>query len=714
MPPSFETSVCGTTPGNHSEHRPGGKRWSPGGSRPGYPATRTDAHLGVADTRQNLIFKDGHMTETPSPHTHNPSPLRRIIAAAAVLLVLAAFLFLYSYPTDPGKYIPLAMGFIVTGVVLFLLTMLIKPTAAENRPAADLRLPRREIWIAAAVLLSILATVMMLVFLQFDRQNYIPVLTIWFGAAVCYLAAFTGALPARADLRIWWRTYWKEFLAVGLITILAAVLRFYKLGEIPHTINGDEGWLGNIAVSTIHSPYANPFALWQNFGGMYLQAINLGMLVLGANPLALRLMPAIAGTLAIPALYLFARQIAGKRIAILAVILLAMSHTHLNFSRTVGVGYIQDTWLVPLELYLLLSALQKQSRLRAAGGGLLLGMHFTIYLTPQIFTGMLVVFCILVLLFFRRSFPQAGRTFAVFWGGLAIMLLPEAVYAASHPADFFERLNLEGTLQSGWLTQQMQATGQSAVEILSGRVSHAFLSLIYYPAIDYYGSLIPVLSLFTGTFFLIGLGISLWRTRSINHLLLNGYFWVGPLAIGLFSIPASADSYRVLMILPAALLLAAIGLDTVLNSIGADYGRNRATYAGVAAFILISLFAFNQWTYFIDFAGKCRYGGDRQTRFASYLGRYLVTLPPAETVYLLSDDVFRYGTHPSVDFLTGGRLITNLPETIDSAEPVTGEVLIASPDRIQELFAWIHEHPGGKLEVFYDCDVLFLLAYQVP
>ncbi len=425
-------------------------------------------------------------------------------------------------------------------------------------------------------------------------------------------------------------------------------------------------------------------------------------------------MPAIAGTLAIPALYLFARQIGGKRIAFLAILLLAMSHTHMNFSRTVGVGYIQDTWLVPLELYLFLSALQKQSLLRAAAGGALLGIHFTIYLTPQIFTGMLVVFCILVLLFFRKSLPQAGRIFAVFWGGLGIMVLPEAVFAATHPADFFERLNLEGTLQSGWLTQEMQATGLSAVQILSDRVAHAFLSLIYYPAIDYYGSLIPVLSLFTGVFFFIGLGISLWRTRSINHLLLNGYFWVGPLAIGLFSIPATADSYRVLMILPAALLLAAIGLDTVLNSIGADYGRNRATYAGVAAFLLICLFAFNQWTYFVDFAGKCRYGGDRQTRFASYLGRYLNTLEPAETVYLLSDDIFRYGTHLSTDFLTGGRIITNLPDAINSVQPVTGEILIASPDRIPELYAWIHEHPGGRLESYYDCKNLFLLAYHVP
>jgi 4-amino-4-deoxy-L-arabinose transferase-like glycosyltransferase len=654
------------------------------------------------------------MADTPSPQTHTPSPLRRIAAVAAVLMVFTAFLFLYSYPNEPEKNIPIAMGFIAAGVVLFLLTIFIKPSAAETVHTTERPLTVRRIWIFSAVALSLLSTVTMLVFLQFDRQNYTPVMTIWFGAAACYLTAFVSAPPKRADLIAWGRAHWKECLAVGAITLLAAVLRFYKLGENTRTVNGDEGWIGNVALSTIHSPYSNPFALWQNFGGLYLQAINLGMLIFGVSSFSLRLMPAIAGMLAIPALYLFARLVAGKRIALLAAFLLAMSHTHLNFSRTVGVGYIQDTWLVPLELYLFLNALLKNSRLRAAAAGVLLGIHFTIYLTPQIFTAMLVVFCILVLLFFRKSFPQAGRIFGVFWGGLALMALPEAVFAATHPDDFFERLNLEGTLQSGWLAQQMQATGWSAVQILSDRVAHAFLSLIYYPAIDYYGSLLPVLSLFLGVFFLIGLGITLWKTRSINNLLLNGYFWVGPLAIGLFSIPATADSYRVLMILPAAILLAAIGLDAILKSFGAGWSRHRQAYTGVAAFLMISLFAFNMWTYFVDFAGKCRYGGDQQTRFASYLGRYLATLPPAETVFLLSDDIFRYGTHLSANFLSHGKLVTNHADPIDSADPAAGEILIASPNRIPELYAWIHEHPGGRLEAFYDCDILFLLAYHVP
>jgi hypothetical protein len=621
---------------------------------------------------------------------------------------------LYSYPTDPGTFIPWSLALTAAGIGLFLWNLGRKRSPVEADTSKRTAMNGHAMWIVVSLVLTILASVMMWYFQKFDRQNYIPVLTLWFGAAGCYLMAFMPPSPSRQAIREWWREHWKECLALGLVTVLAATFRFYKLGEIPRVINGDEGWIGSIALTTTRPPFANPFSLWDNFGGLYLQAINWAFLLLGTNPLALRILPAIAGTLAIPAVYLLSRELGGRRIAFLTAFLLAISHSHINFSRTVGVGYIQDTWLVPLELCLLFSGLRRRSLLRAAAGGLLLGMHFAVYLTPQIFAAMLLVFCAILLVFFRRKFPQAGRVMAAFWGGLGIMLLPEAVYAATHSTEFFARMNKDGVFQSGWLTEKIAATGQSVVQILGEKVVHAFFSLTYYPAVDFYGSLIPVLSLFTATLFLIGLAIALARTRSENYLLLNGYFWAGTLSIGIFAIPESADSYRMLMVLPAAMLMAAVGLDTILESMGLGWNRKRMAYAGITAFLLLNLLAFNQWTYFVDFAGMCRYGGDSQTRFASYLGKYLDTLDRTDTVYLLSNDVYRYGTHASTDFLSGSKAVTNVPDTIDSIPPVSGDVLIANPDRAEELKQWEQSHPGGQLEAFYDCDKLMLLAYRVP
>ena len=46
--------------------------------------------------------------------------------------------------------------------------------------------------------------------------------------------------------------------------------------------------------------------------------------------------------------------------------------------------------------------------------------------------------------------------------------------------------------------------------------------------------------------------------------------------------------------------------------------------------------------------------------------------------------------------------------------PVSGETIIASPERIPELEEWARAHPGGLLQYQYDCATTILLSYRVP
>jgi asparagine N-glycosylation enzyme membrane subunit Stt3 len=451
------------------------------------------------------------------------------------------------------------------------------------------------------------------------------------------------------------------------------------------------------------------------FRALYLQAVNLLFGWLGVNAYSLRLLPAIGGTLAIPAIYLLGRQISNHRIGLIAAILLAFSHTHIHFSRTAAVAYIHSTWLVPLELYFLLSGLKKRQAWRAAVGGLLLGFHFSIYLTSQIITGLVFVYMLIGIFIFRSQLKEFFRVMSAFWGGLILMLVPHAVYFLRHPNEFFARLNVDGTFQSGWLANTIANTGQSAVTILSGRVLHAFLSLIYYPAFDFYGSRIPMLTLFTAALFLLGLGISLWKTFSPSYIMLNGYFWAATIAVGVFSIPASADSYRMLIALPAALIMAAVALDSMLSALGMGWEKWKRGYALIVSAVLTSVILFNLWVYFIDFVGRCRYGNDNpQTRYYSYLGSYLGRAPREAPIYLLSDDAFPYPGNPAIEFLSGNRQISSTNEPVDALELVSGDIVIADPNRINELAAWVHANPGGDSHLELDCSSKILLVYQLP
>ena len=654
------------------------------------------------------------MNEQKYDETINKN-MRGIFTFVAILLIMIGQIFVYTTQVQDDVLFPPAIWISVAGIALFIVTYLYRPSQSVQNLFARFRFHPTVLWIVASLVLSLLAVLTMILFEKQQRTNFIPVLTFWLFAAVCYIAGFSKGIPSVSQGWVWLKQHRYELLGIGLVTLVAFGLRFYKLGEIPKVVNGDEGRLGVAALSTNVLPFANPFALWENFGALYLQAVNFSLYIFGISSFSLRLAAAIGGTLAIPALYLLARQIGGRRIAFIAASLLAVSHTHTHFSRTVAVAYIQGTWLIPLELYFLLSGLMKRSSRRAAMGGVLLAIHYSVYLDSQIITGLILIYMVIAFVFLRSWFKPALRQTAVFWGGFALVLLPELAYIQAHPDIFFNRMSANGIVQSGWLAQTMTNTGQNEIQVLGGRVIHAFLSLIYYPSFDFYGSPIPMLSLLGAVLFLFGMAVALVQTRSSQMLLLNGYFWAGTFSIGLFAIPPSADTYRMLIVLPAAFLMAAIGLDYGLKALGMGWPQMRKTYATVTALILVSLLVFNVWAYYFQFAGRCQYGtDDPPTRFASFLGNYARSISKENETFLLRDDTYFYGSHQSVEFLSGHRLITNVPEAVDTLQAKPRETIIASPNRIVELRTWADSHPGGEIHYEYDCDQTILMAYQFP
>lgn len=652
---------------------------------------------------------------------------RRIFSGLAILLVFVGEVIVFTSPvfekvewslTDPI----LRTGAIwIAGILLFIWSQDFEPPGFMrtwlSHPGFSGPMP----WVIYAFVFSVLTVVSMILFEgkvlrePSGRLNFIPVLALWILGGICYFVGFAKDELSTVQWREWIKKYGREVLGIGLITILAFCLRFYKLGEIPKVVNGDEGRVAIAALSTNIYPYVNPFALWENFGALYLQAINLLLSIFGSSSFSLRLIAAIGGTIAIPSVYLLARQISGPRVGMMAAALIAMAHTQIHFSRTIAVAYIQGTWLIPLELYFLLSGLTKRSSWRAALAGLLLAIHFEVYLDSQIIAAMILIYMVLSMIFLRSWLKPALRQVAIFWGGFVLMLLPELVFIWQHPNEFFQRINKDGIIQSGWLARTMQETGSNALQIFGQRIAHTFLSLIYYPAFDFYGSPAPALSLITALFFLVGLGLLLWKTERPEYLLLNGYFWGGTFAVALFSIPPSADTYRMLIVLPAALIMAAVGLDYMLEIMGAGWGTARVRYIGLSTILLVSILAYNAWTYYGDFAGRCLYGtDDGPTRFASFLGNYAEKIDGDSEIFLLSDKIYYYGSHQSVDFLSHRRIITNVAEPADSLPIKPGMTVIANPNRVQELRDWANLHLGGKLHSEYDCQNLILFAYQLP
>ena len=124
----------------------------------------------------------------------------------------------------------------------------------------------------------------------------------------------------------------KEIGVLTLLTLAACGLRLLRLDFQP--LWWDEGYsvwfathpLGQMLALTaqdIHPP-------------LYYALLRGWTLLLGAGPVALRLLSAVIGTLAIPAVYLAGRRLFGsRRTALLAAALLAINPLHIYYSQEV-------------------------------------------------------------------------------------------------------------------------------------------------------------------------------------------------------------------------------------------------------------------------------------------------------------------------------------------------------------------------------------------
>lgn len=134
----------------------------------------------------------------------------------------------------------------------------------------------------------------------------------------------------------------KSWFWLFVITILGALLRLYKLGEVPNGLYVDEAAIGYNAYSifeTARDEYGQLFPVFlRSFGAfssplyVYVSAPFIGFL--GLSAYSIRLVSAVSGILTIPVVYLLVeRFVKGRLSALLATLIFAISPWHIFFSR---------------------------------------------------------------------------------------------------------------------------------------------------------------------------------------------------------------------------------------------------------------------------------------------------------------------------------------------------------------------------------------------
>ncbi len=402
------------------------------------------------------------------------------------------------------------------------------------------------------------------------------------------------------------------------ILILAAFLRFYHFTSTPPGLYADEAMDGNNAAEVAQTGHFRAYYAEDNGReGLYVNLIAVFLKIWPLHePWVVRLPAAVAGILTVCGLYFLVSRLFGYDVGLLAAFLLATSFWHINFSR-IGYRVILSPLFLTWSLYLLVQSLSKESSalsfdqakparwwkkhlsapyVSAALAGIVYGLGFYTYISYRITPLLFLVF----IPFFRKN--------AGFWGRVAVFILftfvtaaPIGYHFAKHPSHFSERMS------------QVSVTDAPHPSRLFASNFGNTLLMFNVRGDDNWGHNIsgaPELFWPVGILFVVGIILSIYalarrypeadRSGFISSLPRFGlsltFLWfilaATPPSASTAGVPSALRS---LLMLPAAIILAAIGGIWLYRMVRDNVGKSAARSLAGAFIIVVAWFAYYEY-----------------------------------------------------------------------------------------------------------------------
>lgn len=221
-----------------------------------------------------------------------------------------------------------------------------------------------------------------------------------------------------------------KFFLISLIFFIALFLRFYRLGEVPTSVNADEAAIGYNAYSILkigRDEYGEKLPLsFRSFDDykapLYIYLTSVSVALFGLNNFSVRFVSALAGSLTVLLTYFMVQKMLllkdSKIIPLFSALFLAISPWHLQFSRSAYEANVSVFFIV-LGVLLFYKGLERSMPLILSGVSFVLSMWT--YHTPRIFVPLLV--CGLVILY-RKEIVQRKTDIIIAFIVSIILLLP--------------------------------------------------------------------------------------------------------------------------------------------------------------------------------------------------------------------------------------------------------------------------------------------------
>jgi 4-amino-4-deoxy-L-arabinose transferase-like glycosyltransferase len=324
-------------------------------------------------------------------------------------------------------------------------------------------------------------------------------------------------------------------------------------------------------------PFPRIFAYW----------VSESVALFGRNFAALRVVPALVGTLTVGAIYLLGRELFDRRVGLAAAALLATFPPFLHFSRLSLIN-IADPLFGTLALAFLARALRRGGQGNYVMAGIMLGLTQYFHEAGRLlFPTLALAWLILTALprIRQRRLPFSRR--GVLLGLIAALLVaaPLIYTEATQPEPYASRLSESGQPSDYW--SSMLAQHDLTPALTSFRDS----ALVFTRTPDsslFYGGTMPLIMPVFVPLLLLGLACVFWRRLAWLPAL-----WLATTIFGNSILTDGGMSVRFIPAFPAVALLMALGLRETATLIA---GLRRA--AVLVAVVTIGVGAVQTYAYF--------------------------------------------------------------------------------------------------------------------
>jgi 4-amino-4-deoxy-L-arabinose transferase-like glycosyltransferase len=392
-----------------------------------------------------------------------------------------------------------------------------------------------------------------------------------------------------------------EWVLLALITLLALLLRVYRLDTYPLGLHSDEAFNGYEARRVLEERRA--FIFFEEELGeepMHIHLVALFFTLFGQTPFVIRLTSAVVGTITVPLLYLLAKEIfrseRGERAAswmgLMAALWLALSYWHLNYSR-LGMEPITLPLMITATAFLFWRAQRTGRVFFYALCGLILGLTMYTYRASRLVPFVFLLYVGCYLLQTRRLERRLLLNWVVLFGVALAAFLPLGYFALTHVDIYFSR----AADVSIFNPEHNQGSAVRALLTSTAKTAASFF-LLPDPNWRQNPAQRPLLDSLTGLLFVVGLVLTITRWRRAQYIFL--LIWLAVISLpAVLSLSGVPHSSRSIGLLPLACVLPAVGLQEALE--WSKLSSSPATFSrlvlalGVLAFLVTGISTCNDY-----------------------------------------------------------------------------------------------------------------------